>query len=273
MADYKYLLIEKEGPLTILTLNRPERMNALGLDVLKELHDCLLKATNDEDCRAMLLTGAGKGFCAGADMDDWDEKVKNYDAQNDPEMAVYDKLWTDYAHACVQLLKNFLKPLIVAVNGAAVGLGCDVTLTADRRFASTKAKFGEFYIRRGYCPDGGGTWLLPRVIGWPKATDMILTGRLVKAEEAKELGIVDVLCEPEELMDKAKAYALELANGPTIGIMEAKRNLMASWFMTLENEMRLERQGGLLCQGTPDEIEGVAAFMEGREPHYTGKWF
>ena len=268
MANYEFIKVETEGPLTILTLNRPEKYNALATAVLTEIVDFLHTAKNDPEIRALMITGAGKGFCAGADMDDWNDK---FDAEIIPDPVKSEQIWTDLAHEMIISVKTFPKPVVAAVNGAAVGLGCDLALACDRRFASTNAKFGEFYIRRGYAPDGGGSWLLPRLIGWAEAADMIYTGRLVKADEAKELRIVNVLCEPDKLIEEAKAYALLLANGPTIGIIEAKKNLLQSEFMTLENELRLERQSGVICGHTEDEKEGVKAFMEGRDPVYKGR--
>ena len=159
-------------------------------------------------------------------------------------------------------------PVVAAVNGAATGIGCDLALACDRRFASTNSKFGEFYVRRGYSPDGGASWLLPRVIGVAAAMDMIFTGRLVKAEEAKELGIIDVLTTPEDLIPQAKEYALKLANGPTVAIVQAKRNILMGLQLDFEMELRMERQSGSICEKTVDQVEGVRAFIEKRDPVY-----
>ncbi len=262
--NYKTIKVEMDEPVAILTLNRPDKYNAVNMDMALELGDFYKKATEDPSIRCILLTGAGKGFCSGADLGDWDN-------MNDAAASDAIAAWNEADHAMIEAMQGMVKPVVVAVNGAAAGAGCDMTLTGDVRFASSKAKFVEAYINVGYPPDVGGSWLLPRVVGLPKATQMILTGDKVPADEALKIGPVDFVCEPENLMAEALAYAKKLANGPTVAIMEAKKLLKNSAFISFHEALAAEMAAGNVCEKTEDSIEAVKAFNEGRKPVYKGR--
>lgn len=265
-SDFKYLLVDINGGVCTLTLNRPDSYNALSARMLKEMIAFLKEAVDDPAVRALVITGAGKGFCAGADLDEWDElndagDTADADARN----------WVAYGHEMMERMVNFPKPVIAAVNGAAAGAGCDLTLAADVRFASTKSKFIEAYINVGYNPDNGGTYLLPRIVGWSKASEMIFGGEPVKADEALKIGLVNYLCEPENLLAEAQAYANKLAHGPTVAIMEAKKLLVKSWHNEFVKQLEDEAKAGEVCQTTEDSKEAVKAFTEKRKPNFQGR--
>lgn len=261
---YKTIKVEMDDSVAVMTLNRPEVYNAVNMDMALEIADFYKRAVADNNIRCLLVTGAGKGFCSGADLGAWDDM--NDDAASDAIAA-----WNVADHAMIELMQGMVKPVVVAVNGAAAGAGCDITLTGDVRFASTKSKFLEAYIKVGYPPDVGGSWLLPRVVGMPKATQMILTGDTVPAEEALKIGLADFVCEPENLMTEAMAYAKKLANGPTVAIVEAKKLLQNSWFIGFREALEAEMAAGNICEKTEDSVEAVKAFNEGRKPVYKGR--
>ena len=263
-SNYKTIKVEMDGNVAILTLNRPEVYNALNMDMALEMKDFYDKATEDGNIRCLLLTGAGKGFCSGADLGAWD-------GMNDDAATEAIAAWNVADHAMIETMQKMVKPVVVAVNGPAAGAGCDMTLTGDIRFASTKSKFLEAYIKVGYPPDVGGSWLLPRVVGMPKATQMILTGDAVPAEEALKIGLADHVCEPENLLADAMAYAQKLAGGPTVAIIEAKKLLKNTWFINFHEALEAEMAAGNICETTEDSIEAIKAFNEGRKPVYKGR--
>lgn len=263
-SGYKTIKVEMDESVAVMTLNRPEVYNALNMEMALEIKDFYDKATADANVRCVLMTGAGKGFCSGADLGAWDNM--NDDAASEAIAA-----WNVADHAMIETMVAMIKPVVVAVNGPAAGAGCDMTLTGDIRFASTKSKFIEAYIKVGYPPDVGGSWLLPRVVGLPKATQMILTGDAVLPDEAHRIGLVDVICEPENLMADALAYAKKLANGPTIAIIEAKKLLKNTWFIGFHEALAAEMEAGNVCEKTEDSIEAIKAFNEGRKPVYKGR--
>lgn len=263
-SSYKTIQVELDETVAVMTLCRPEVYNAVNMDMALEIADFYKKAAEDSNIRCLLITGAGKGFCSGADLGAWDGL--NDDAASDAIAA-----WNEADHEMIELMQAMVKPVVVAVNGAAAGAGCDMTLTGDVRFASVKAKFLEAYIKVGYPPDVGGSWLLPRVVGMPKATQMILTGDSVSAQEAERIGLADFICQPEELMSQAMAYAKKLANGPTVAIVEAKKLLQNSWFIGFHEALAAEMAAGNVCEKTEDSIEAVKAFSEGRKPVYHGR--
>jgi len=263
-SGYNTIKVEMDESVAVMTQNRPEVYNALNMEMALEIKDFYEKATADANVRCVLITGAGKGFCSGADLGAWDNM--NDDAASEAIAA-----WNVADHAMIEAMAAMVKPVVVAVNGPAAGAGCDMTLTGDIRFASTKSKFIEAYIRVGYPPDVGGSWLLPRVVGLPKATQMILTGDAVLPDEAYKIGLADAICEPENLMTEAMAYAKKLANGPTIAIVEAKKLLKNTWFIGFHEALAAEMEAGNICEKTADSIEAIKAFNEGRKPVYKGR--
>src|SRR3954452_17282241 len=206
--DYQHILWEQQAGVGIVTLNRPAAMNALNRPHLVELNRAVQRAEFDPRVRSLVITGAGRAFSAGADVKEWGSPGG---ADEEPSAG-----WIDLAHALITRIYRLPKPVVAAVNGVAVGAGCDIALAADLRVASTAARFGQAYVKLGYCPDAGGSFLLPRLIGEARAMELIYTGRIIDAAEADRIGLLNALVEPDQLMSTALELAGRLAQGPTI---------------------------------------------------------
>src|SRR6185295_16634017 len=191
---YKCLLYDVKDGIATLTLNRPERLNALGDTLREDLHDAVMRASEDDQVRVMIVTGAGKGFCSGGDV-----KAMNERKTQGGERPIGEKV-APGRDRTVLALRDTPKPVIAAVNGAAAGAGMNLALACDIRLASTSARFAQAFVRRGLHPDWGGTYFLPRVVGMAKACEMIFTGEMIDAQTALGLGIVSAVHPPEELM-------------------------------------------------------------------------
>lgn len=253
---------EREG-VGLITLNRPERLNALDLRTIAELDAVAERAANRATVRALLITGAGRAFSAGADVKDWGGGTEVRDPDEDG--------WVPRMHRLMARLYRLPKPVIAAVNGVAVGAGCDLALVADLRVASTTARFGEVYINIGYCPDAGGSFLLPQLIGPTRAAELIFTGRIIDAAEADRLGLLNALVEPDQLAERAFELAARLAAGPTVAIGLAKETLRANRTVSFEDALRNERRAGERCGATEDHHEGLRAVTEKRKPAFQGR--
>ncbi len=260
--EYQHILWEQQGGVGIITLNRPEALNALNHAHLVDLNRAVQHAEFDPGVRSLVITGAGRGFSAGADVKEWGAGGE----VGEPAAG-----WVDLAHALITRIFRLPKPVVAAVNGVAVGAGCDIALASDLRIASTAARFGQAYIRVGYCPDAGGSFLLPRLIGEARAMEMIYTGRIIDAAEADRVGLLNALVEPDELMPTALDLADRLANGPTIAIGLAKQNIRQNATLTIEDALRNERRAGNICGMTEDAKEGLAATIERREANFQGR--
>jgi enoyl-CoA hydratase/carnithine racemase len=256
------VLWEQEGGVAIITLNRPERLNALNVQTLREVDRCFERAANDSSVRAIVITGAGRGFSAGADVKEWSAGETQREAEDG---------WIERAHRLIARVYRLPKPVVAAVNGVAVGAGFDLTLASDLRVASTNARFGQAYIKLGYCPDAGGSYLLPRLIGEARAMELIYTGRMIDAAEADRLGLLNALVEPEQLMPTAMELAGRLAKGPTVAIGLAKENIRLNATLSIEDALRNERRGGEICGRTEDSKEGLQATIEKRDAVFQGR--
>jgi enoyl-CoA hydratase/carnithine racemase len=261
LADLQHMKWETQGAVGVLTLNRPGNLNALNKPALEELSKVVVEATHNEEIRSVVLTGAGRAFCAGADIQEWSDATDN----------THGEPWPPRMHTVMSGLYWMPKPVIAAVNGVAVGAGCDLTLVADMRFASTQARFGEVYMRLGFCPDAGGSFLLPRIVGEARAAEMIYTGRIVEADEADRIGLVTEVVEPDELMKRAVEQAHVFASGPTVGIGIAKQNIRTNYTLSFEEALRNELRGGELCAKTEDHREGLRAAVDKRPPEFVGR--
>ena len=257
------VLWEERDGVGIITLNRPERLNALDVRTIAELELLVGRAANNPAVRCLVLAANGRGFSAGADVQEW----SGADGERDP---LADN-WVIRMHRLMARLYRLPKPVIAAVNGVAVGGGCDLTLVADFRIGSTKARFGQAYIRVGYCPDAGGSYLLPRLIGTARASEMIFTGRIINAQEANEFGLLSALVEPEQLMETTMEWATRLAAGPTVAIGLAKENIRQNADVSFEDALANEHRAGVICAATEDHTEGLAAVIEKREPRFVGR--
>jgi 2-(1,2-epoxy-1,2-dihydrophenyl)acetyl-CoA isomerase len=265
MSAYKCLLYESAGGVATLTLNRPERLNALGDTLRDDLQDAVTRASDDPEVRVIVVTGAGKGFCAGGDVKAMNERKEQGGGRPLMEKVAPGRDRT------VLALRDAPKPVIAAVNGAAAGAGMNLALACDIRLASTAAKFSQAFVRRGLHPDWGGTYFLPRVVGLAKAAELIWTGEIIDAQEALRLGIVTAVHAPEELMPAAYALAGKIAAGPPIAIRLAKRSMYHNLECDLRQALEFETFAQNICFETEDAGEGIRAFVEKRPPVFRGK--
>ena len=263
---YKCLLYEVKDHIATLTLNRPERLNALGDTLRDDLHDAIVKSAENPDVRVLVITGAGRGFCSGGD-------VKTMNERDQAGQAAYTLIErvAPKRDQTVLAMRDCPKPIIAAVNGAAAGAGFNLALACDMRVASTAAKFTQAFVRRGLHPDWGGTYFLPRVVGTAKACELIFTGETIEAAEALRLGIVNALVAPEELMAKTYELAKKIAGGPPIAIRLAKRAIYRNQDVDLAAGLEFETYAQNICRETEDAKEGVKAFVEKRAPVFRGR--
>ena len=262
---YKCLLYEMKDGIATLTLNRPERLNALGDTLRDDLQDAVTRATDDPDVRVMIVTGAGKGFCSGGDVKAMSERKESGSGRPLLEKVAPGRDRT------VLALRDAPKPIIAAVNGAAAGAGFNLALCCDIRLASTAAKFSQAFVKRGLHPAWGGTYFLPRVVGTAKACELIFTGAIIDADEALKLGIVSAVHAPEELMPAALTLARKIADGPPIAIRLAKRGIYHNLECDLRQALEYETFAQNICYDTEDAAEGIRAFVEKRAPSFRGR--
>lgn len=260
--EYQNILWDLQDGVGAITMNRPNALNALNRPHLAELNHAVERARFDPDVRSLVLTGAGRGFSAGADVKEWGSG----EADDEPSAG-----WIDLAHALISRIYRLPKPVVAAVNGVAVGMGCDLALASDLRVASTSARFGQAYIKLGYCPDAGGSFLLPKLIGEARAMEMIYTGRIIEAGEADRIGLLNALVEPEDLMPTAMELAGRLAKGPTVAIGLSKQNIRRNTTLSIEDALLNERRSGEICGRTEDAKEGLAATIERRDANFQGR--
>jgi enoyl-CoA hydratase len=253
--------VSQSGAVAVLTIDRPEAMNALDVPTLSALRDALDDASADEVTRVVVLTGAGeKAFAAGADI--------KYMSGLGAEAA---KAWGALGQDCTRLLETIPQPTIAAVNGFALGGGCELALACDLRFASSSARLGQPEINLGIIPGWGGTQRLARVCGLGVAKELILTGRLVAAEEALRIGLVNAVYEPEELLEKTLDTARLLASKSPLALAAAKEAINRA--LGGDHAANLEREANGFGElfGSEDAREGLTAFVEKREPIFRGR--
>lgn len=262
---YECLLYEVKDRIATLTLNRPERLNALGGTLREDLFDALHKATSDDGVRVLVITGAGRGFCSGGDVKSMSERDKAGSGYTIKEKIQPSR------DASVLAIRDCPKPVIAAVNGAAAGAGFNLALCCDMRIASRAAKFSQAFVKRGLHPDWGGTWFLPRVVGTAKACELIFTGDTIDADEALRLGIVNAVVPAEELMTRTYDLAKKIADGPPVAIRLAKRAIYHNQNCDLRMGLEYETYAQNTCRDTEDSKEGVRAFVEKRAPNFQGR--
>jgi 2-(1,2-epoxy-1,2-dihydrophenyl)acetyl-CoA isomerase len=262
---YKCLLYDVTDGIATLTLNRPERLNALGDSLRDDFHDAVLRAGEDENVRVIVVTGAGKGFCSGGDV-----KAMHEARETGRQRALMERVAPSRDRTLLAM-QDAPKPFIAAVNGAAAGAGMNLALACDIRIASTTARFAQSFVKRGLHPDWGGTYFLPRIVGMAKACEMIFTGELIDADEALRLGIVSAVHSPERLMDATRELAGKIAAGPPIALRLARRALYHNQEADLRSALEFETFAQNLCYETEDSREGVRAFVEKRAPKFQGR--
>jgi 2-(1,2-epoxy-1,2-dihydrophenyl)acetyl-CoA isomerase len=255
---------ETESLITIITLDRPEKLNAFSGTMREELLEALRAAGDDSGCRVVVITGAGRAFCAGGDVEYMSGLQKKGDVGS------FRKL-LDAGRDIVTQIAGMPKPVIASVNGVAAGAGCNLALACDYRIASDNAKLGETFVKIGIHPDWGGTWFLPRLVGPSRALELLMTGRMVDAAEALAIGMVDRVVPLDDLREQTMTLARAIAQGPPQAIADIKRALAASRTNSLLAQVELESEHQVRAFLSRDAAEGMAAFFEKRVAKFEGR--
>jgi 2-(1,2-epoxy-1,2-dihydrophenyl)acetyl-CoA isomerase len=258
-TDQAVVGYEVENGVAWIRLNRPERMNAVNGDLRRGLVDAVKRAERDEAARAVVVTGAGRAFCAGADVREFGSREGSVD-----------EIRGEY-ELLLGRLHDMPKPTIAAMNGVAAGIGASLALSCDIRYAVPEASFVEAFVKIGLTVDGGATWLLPRLIGTGRALEMMYTGDPLGAEEAAGLGLVNRVVAPEELEPVVRSLAERLASGPRHALGAIKRSVNYAMHSTLEEAIEFEFHLQGVQMRYEDFREGVSAFLEKRQPRFQGR--
>ena len=263
--DYTTIGFEVQDQIATITLKRPDNANALNIDMSRELMQAAIQCSEDSAIRAVLLTGTGRMFCAGGDLKSFAGHGRG------APLAAHLKEVTIYLHSAVSRFLRMDPPLIGVINGVAAGAGMSMACACDLVLAAESSRFTMAYTRAGLTPDGSSTYFLSRAVGMKRATELVLTNRMLSAQEAHEWGIVNQVVPDAELMDRARELAASLASGATSAFGAAKRLLHTGWTETLETQMELEAQAIAARAHTADGDEGISAFLEKREPKFSGR--
>lgn len=261
---YETIQFEMHGSICVLTLNRPDRLNALTVQTAKDFNAAVEEALQN-GARVIVITGSGRAFSAGGDMREMQEIASSQgrvEAFFDEPLRILNE--------SIALIRQTPVPFIAAVNGVASGGGCNLALACDLVIAAESAKFNQAFIRIGLVPDCGGTFMLPRLVGWKRATELMFTGDLITAQRAAEMGMINSVAADGELMSQVMAMAEKLANAPTAAIGMIKRLLEASATNDYGSQLDLERRMQIEAGKTKDFTEGVSAFLEKRPPRFVG---
>jgi len=264
VQENRAVLEKREGNIVTLTLNRPERMNALNKDLLLALNESLARVDADQSVNVVVIAGAGRAFCAGGDLGAIGK------GRQENNIAELEPILRGGMNAVLKM-RTLRQPIIAAVHGAAAGAGMNIALAADIRIASEDASFGQNFAKVGLFPDYGGMFFLPELVGPSKAADLFYTGEMINAAEALRLGIVNRVVPPAQLETETRTLAQKIANGPSLAIRAAKRILFAEKKTELKRLLELEVEQQMKCFASEDCAEGIRAFFEKRPPKFQGK--
>jgi 2-(1,2-epoxy-1,2-dihydrophenyl)acetyl-CoA isomerase len=259
--SYETIVLERKDGVATLTLNRPEKLNALNRKMIEELNGAVVEMAKDRDVRALVVTGAGRGFCSGADVGDMAQAAAPIET----------RYWLQMAQKVILALTDLEKPVIAKVNGAAVGIGFSLALSADIIVASENATFSLIFSRIGLIPDGGSLFHLPRLVGPAKAKELIFTAKMLDAKEAERIGLINKAVPADELDSEVNMLAKQLAEGPTVALGIAKKIINKGLSMDLSSVLECEAFGQTIAGTTEDAQEGVMAFLEKRKAEFKGK--
>ncbi|HVJ02790.1 MAG TPA: enoyl-CoA hydratase-related protein [Sphingomonas sp.] len=261
MSGFEHILTERRGDVLAVTLNRPDRLNAAPPAMFDEIRSAIEAL---EGARAVLLLGAGKAFCSGADVG------SGALAAGDPGAATHSAL-TEHYHPTLEAIAELPVPVVSAVRGPAAGIGCSLALAADFCVAANTAYFLQAFVNIGLVPDGGASWMLPRLIGRHRALEMMMLGERVPADKARDWGMVHQVVHEDVLEDEAWRLAQRLAAGPTVALGMIRRQLHAALGSSYAEAMAREADNQRMARGTQDSIEGGMAFLQKRKPEFKGK--
>lgn len=264
MTDHRTILYESKRGVATITLNRPERLNAITDELMDEMIKALKTAARDKTVRALILTGAGKGFCSGQDL-------AAFSGDRRPgDNSVYEHLVNHY-RGLIKLLWTVEKPIIAAINGVAAGAGASLALACDLRLMARDASLLQAFSNIGLIPDSGSTWFLVRQVGYSHAFEIAIEGERISAERCLELGLTNRVVEPEALMTETQAWAERLAQRPTYALGLTKRAMHRAMTSTLLEAIEYEAHLQQLAAESEDFVEGVKAFAEKRTPEFKGR--
>jgi 2-(1,2-epoxy-1,2-dihydrophenyl)acetyl-CoA isomerase len=262
-VSFEHVLLSREDGIGVLTLNRPEKLNAFAGRMREEIADAVRGMADDPDVRVLVVTGAGRAFCAGADIGYMRDLLERRDTEAFTALV-------EAGRAVVTTVRAVPKPVIASVNGPAAGGGANLALACDLRIASDRASIGQTFNRIGLHPDWGGTYFLPRLVGPSKALQLIFSGEMLDAGQARQLGLFDRVVPHEQLEAETLAAARMLAAKPPRTLALAKRAVYASGGASLDEMLNVELANQLECFQSDDAREGLAAFLEKRPPAFTG---
>ena len=257
---YTTLRVEQDGPVLKITLNKPERLNACAPEMADELFDALRDL---DGARAVLMSGEGRAFCSGADL------AGRADSSITGGARSYTALQKHY-NPMIEMLANLPVPVVAAVNGPAAGVGCSIALAADFVIAGKSGYFLQAFVNIGLVPDGGSSWMLPRLIGLAQATRMMMLGERIHGEEAERIGLIYKCVEDDALMAEAGALAEKLANGPTVALGQMKQTLRKGLESDFASTLLAEAEGQRVAGSTADAMIGAASFLQKQKPQFTG---
>jgi len=260
---YEYIQVTEAEGIATITLNRPDKLNAFVGHMRRDLAEALEHAGSDRNTRVVIITGAGRAFCAGGDIAFMAELMQRRDAEEFSRIL-------GAGRRVILAIRQMTKPVIAAINGPASGAGCNLALACDLRVAANTATFSQSFAKVGLHPDWGGTYFLPRLVTPNKACEMFFLGESIDAAEAARLGIVNQVVPPEELESATMDLAKRLRAAPPIALAAAKHAVYMSQAAELEEMLRYETEAQLRCFDSDDGHEGIHAFLEKREPKFTG---
>ncbi|WP_295633492.1 enoyl-CoA hydratase-related protein [Novosphingobium sp.] len=259
--SYETITVEVSDQIATITLNRPERMNACSLDMAGEINDAVSSLAG---ARCLVITGAGRGFCSGADLSARGERSISGGEGS------YIALTRHYNPMMVNLARLNM-PIITAVNGAAAGVGCSIGLAGDFVIAGRSGYFLQAFVNIGLVPDGGASWMLPRMVGKARATEMMMLGEKISAEKAVDWGLIYKMVEDDQLQAEARALATRLANGPTVSYAVMRKSILIAMENSYSEQLLAEAEGQRIAAGSADAAEGGMAFLEKRKPAFKGQ--
>lgn len=259
------LLFNTEGHIATITLNRPEKLNAFTTEMLYAWADALQECQRNDQIRTVVLTGTGRGFCTGGDVQSMGER-KQAETPIERKFSLANRV-----HRIPLLMSELEKPVLVAINGVATGAGLDMALMGDIRIAAESARMAETYVRVGIMAGDGGAWYLPRLVGIPRAMELLLTGRFVEAEEAERIGLVNKVVPDAELMSATYEMAERIAAGPPLAIQMMKKSVYQGMTMDVRTHLEQVSSHMAVLFATEDHQEALNAFKEKRQPVFKGK--